>query len=128
MGGIFQVNGVKKLFQFHNMASCGAQNGVYWCYDAQGGGRLSRTILMGKGDSDGISLDSKLFLASGLFVNVDSDASGPLSRRRDRPSPDALIATRRGVPFRSAAVCWTALSLGAVLRMMGRRWVDGGGP
>ena len=44
------------------------------------------------------------------------------------PSPDTLIAMRRGVPFRSAAACRAALSLRAVSRMMGRRRVDGGGP
>ena len=63
MGGVFQVNGIKKLFQFHSMASCGAQNGFYWGYDAQGGRSLSRTILAYKGSNDDILLNLKLFLS-----------------------------------------------------------------
>ena len=40
---------------------------------------------------------------------------------------DTLIATRRDVPFRSAAACRAALSLRAVSRMMGRRRVTEAG-
>ena len=40
---------------------------------------------------------------------------------------DTLIATRRGVPFRSAAACRAALSLRAVSRMVGRRRVTEAG-
>ena len=61
MGGVFQVNGIKKLFSSIAWPPVVPKTVFIGGYDAQGGRRLSRTILTYKGSNDDSLLNLNLF-------------------------------------------------------------------